>query len=122
MHFVGVVDDIADYYRAADLFVLTSEREGMNNAFFEAMASGLPVLTVRFQGLSAAHGRPGTHYELATDEPEALGRAIDDLLVHEPHRKDLSRQGREWALAEADVERVLDRYAALYRNLAGKRA
>ena len=73
VHFLGAVDDVDAWYRAADLFVLTTAHEGMNNAFFEAMASGLPVLTVPFEGIEAAHGRPGDQHERAGATPEELG-------------------------------------------------
>jgi glycosyltransferase involved in cell wall biosynthesis len=116
-HFVGTVDNVDDYFRAADLFVLTSEREGMNNAIFEAMASGVPVLTVPFEGLAAAHGVPGKHYQLSEPNEEALASAMDDLLVPGAAREDAKKHGSEWAIAQADVETVLDRYTDLYSEL-----
>jgi hypothetical protein len=119
LHFVGSVDDIEDYFHAADLFVLTTEREGMNNAIFEAMASGVPVLTVPFEGLTAAHGTPGVHYSLARAEPDALAAAMDEILASDAVRAGLAAGGLGWARSEADVERVLDRYALLYRELVG---
>lgn len=37
----GVVDDVAPYLRAGDIFCLPSAREGMSNSLVEAMACGL---------------------------------------------------------------------------------
>lgn len=43
----GVVDHnlLPDYYNAADLFVLPTQKEGCSNAIVEALACGLPVVS-----------------------------------------------------------------------------
>jgi glycosyltransferase involved in cell wall biosynthesis len=38
-------------YRDNDIFVMSSAHEGMSNAMLEAMASGLPIITTRCEGL-----------------------------------------------------------------------
>ena len=45
--FTGLVNDrskLSDYYRASDIFIFPSRREGLGNVVLEAMASGLPVV------------------------------------------------------------------------------
>ena len=49
--FAGFVDDPSARYRAADVFVLTSDFEGFGNVLVEAIAHGLPVVST-----DAPHG------------------------------------------------------------------
>ena len=42
--------DVAELYRAADIYVLPSIREGLNVSMMEAMASGLPCIVSRIRG------------------------------------------------------------------------
>ncbi len=117
IHFPGKVDDVEAYMRAADLFLFASRREGMPNVIPEAMACGLPVVTTPFIGLPDEFGREGVHYELVEGGRE-MAVTISSLLDDEARRTRLGRAGRAWMAEHLDLDRTLDRYAALYRELA----
>jgi 1,2-diacylglycerol 3-alpha-glucosyltransferase len=51
-------DQVADYYRAADLFVLASLQEGFGRVFLEALVHGLPVI---------AHDHPVMRFVLESE-------------------------------------------------------
>lgn len=50
MHLLGYRTDIPDLLGAADIFCMPSRREGCGMAALEAMAAGLPLITVRNHG------------------------------------------------------------------------
>lgn len=50
VHLLGFRNDVRDLYKAADVYVHPSFREGLSVAVMEAMASGLPVVCSRIRG------------------------------------------------------------------------
>ncbi len=120
VHFVGRVDNVEAYLQAATLFVFPSRREGLPNVVMEAMASGLPVVTTPFIGLSAELGQAGEQYLLAEHDAGHLYERIRQVLLDATWREQLGRNGRTWATTHLDIETILDRYAALYLELANR--
>ena len=59
IHLLGHRWDVADWYDAADVFLLTSEQEGMPLAIMEAMAKGLPVAATAVSGIPEELGDTG---------------------------------------------------------------
>jgi glycosyltransferase involved in cell wall biosynthesis len=122
VRFEGVVDNVEEYLRAADIFLFASEREGLPNSLLEAMASRLPVITTDFIGLDVELGEPGCHYRLAERSPEGLACAVSDLLEDQSRREQLAEEGLRLVLATMRMDLALDRFGALYRRLVDKSA
>jgi glycosyltransferase involved in cell wall biosynthesis len=122
IHFVGMAHDVEAYLRAADVFVLASQREGLPNSMLEAMATGLPCVTTPFIGISARIGQPEKHYLLADRRAHALEAALARLLENPSLRKALGVAACRWIVDTLDLERSLDRYAALYEELVASRS
>ena len=118
IHFVGMAQDVEEYLRLADIFVLASKREGFPNSVLEAMATGLPVVVTPFLGRSRRMGRPDEHYLLADRSPEALAASVAKLLGSHELRRTIGESGLRLARETFDLEQTLDRYVDLYRELA----
>jgi glycosyltransferase involved in cell wall biosynthesis len=117
VHFTGIVDDVDNYLRAADVFILASNREGTPNSVLEAMATGLPCVVTPFLGISAGIGKAGEHYQLVEREPEAIATALSDFLQNAETAAAFAQRGERYVLDNVDQQHSLDRYAELYREL-----
>ncbi|MCG8359135.1 MAG: glycosyltransferase family 4 protein [Kiloniellales bacterium] len=82
---------MAEHYRAADVLVLASSREGWANVLLEAMACGTPVAASNIWGTPevVAERAAGVLFEERT--PEAIAAAITRLLADPPTREETRR-------------------------------
>lgn len=108
---------IERYFRAVDLFVFLSKLEGMPNVIPESMASGLPVLTARFSGFSDDLGCDGRDLVVCSRDADDVAARISELLGDPVRRHKLGAAARAWMEAHHDVERSLDAYAELCREV-----
>lgn len=72
VHLLGHRWDVADWYDAADIFVLPSDMEGMPLAIMEAMAKGLPVVATGVSGIPEELGDTGQLLPAGTKNRSAL--------------------------------------------------
>lgn len=116
--FTGRVDNVEEYLQVADVFVFPSRREGMPNVVPEAYACGAPVVLTPFEGLPEEFGEPGRHHLLVSRTPGGIAAGVSRVLEDAELRASLEAAARSWVEETLDVERSLDRYAELYRDLA----
>jgi 1,2-diacylglycerol 3-alpha-glucosyltransferase len=108
-------DAVADYYRAADTFVLPSLREGFGRVLVEASAHGLPCL---------AHGGPAQRFVLGELDPgldlheaAALAAALWAQLARGPDAA-AARRRHASVRERFGWDRLAPRYAALLQGAA----
>jgi glycosyltransferase involved in cell wall biosynthesis len=117
VHCTGFVEDAAPYYRAMDLMVLPTWREGFPNAVLEAQASGIPVVTTISTG-SRDSVVPGvTGLLIPPGYPGAIAKAVLKLLRNPKRRLRMGRAARAWVGKHYMEQHVLDLTVAFYREL-----
>lgn len=75
--------EVARLLAAADVMALASEREGLANAWVEAIAAGTPVVATDVGGAAEVIDRPAAG-RLAARTPEAFAAAIAALVADPP--------------------------------------
>jgi len=118
VHFLGYISNVEDYLKVADIMAFPSRTEGMGNAVLEAMACGVATILTPFIGLPPDFGKAGHEYLMAEYESKALAASMERLLADQELRLSIGKNALLWVQQTMDVERTLDRYAALYREIA----
>jgi glycosyltransferase involved in cell wall biosynthesis len=109
--------DLIPFYHQASILVLSSIEEGLPNVVLEGMACGLPVVATDVGGLPDAVV-PGKTGELVPpSDPEALARALMELLASEENRLTMGAAGRERALHEYSLAAMMRRHEAMFTEL-----
>ncbi|HZB88737.1 MAG TPA: glycosyltransferase family 4 protein [Terracidiphilus sp.] len=110
----GFVTDAAPYYRAMDVFVLPTLREGFPNAVLEASASGLAVVTTLSTGARDAVVPEVTGLLVPPGYPEAIEEAVLRLLWDGALRERMGSAGRAWVARRFAQDDVLSENVAFY--------
>jgi glycosyltransferase involved in cell wall biosynthesis len=117
---LGLLQDSRELLAAADASLSLSDVEGMSNAQMESMALGVPVVATDAGGTAELieDGTSGWVVPQGAIE-EAVAHLI--TLASDPElRKRVGIASRERIAAAFSVERMADRYAALYEELAAR--
>lgn len=115
-HFItllGARDNIPDLMRGADLFVMSSDREGLPIALIEALSSGLPYCVTPFVGIRRMFGE--MHAGLVADNFDAssLASSIVRISTQPGLAEDFSRDAVKIA-EDFDIRECAKQYEQLY--------
>jgi D-inositol-3-phosphate glycosyltransferase len=118
VHFIAPQphDQLAVFYRAADVLVMPSRSESFGLVAVEAQACGLPVVASRVGGL--AYTVADTESGLLVDghEPRSFAAATTAILDHPEFRERLARGAAEFA-GRFSWPAAADRFLELYESI-----
>ncbi|MDZ4855891.1 MAG: glycosyltransferase [Nitrospirota bacterium] len=107
--FIGHVSDVRSYLEVADLFVMSSDKEGLPLSLGEAMAYGVPCIATDVGGNKeiVSHGQTGLLVKPRS--PEQLAEAIDYLLAHPEERSRMGVNARRRVQEHFNIEDSMSR-------------
>jgi D-inositol-3-phosphate glycosyltransferase len=118
VHFLGSLtqQQVAEVFRACDLFVLPTVGEIFPLVVQEAMRSGLPIVTTDEPDYAAAGVDPGG-MALVPRGAAAVGAAIREIVANEPARERMSAYSQAYAKERfswtAHIDLLRQHYAAV---------
>jgi glycosyltransferase involved in cell wall biosynthesis len=112
---IGARVDVRPYLRAADLFLLPSQGEGLPNAFIEALAMELPVIVSNHPPYSEI---VRSEFGLQADERDVVGLAsrITDLLSDPVRRQAMGCAARHHVREHYGWPQIAQRYFEFFQS------
>lgn len=118
VHLLGLRNDIPNVLRSADVFVLPSRSEALPLALLEAMRAARAIVATEVgeipralqDGEAGLLARPG--------DVAGLAAALRHLVTNPAAAQALAERARAVAAERYDIDRMAERYLALYQEVA----
>lgn len=113
----GFLSDPRTLYRAIDVFVLSSLREGLPNVVLEAMATGRTVLATRVNGIPRLVTNGENGIVIDCDSVEQLHSGLKTLLNDSQRRTNLAKAGRRTVETNFSFRHRMEHLVRVYDRL-----
>ncbi|MGH9666468.1 MAG: glycosyltransferase, partial [Bryobacteraceae bacterium] len=105
-------------YPSLDVFLFTSETEGLSNVLLEAAACCVPIVATNVGGNPEVVRDGFNGFLIEPNAPAAVAAAALRLDASPELRRRMSAHGRQWVCSEFSIEAMVDAHLALYGRLA----
>src|SRR5262245_1913955 len=121
VRFLGYLSDPRPLYEAADLFALSSLREGLPNVVLEAMALGVPVVATRIAGVPRLIRDGQTGVLVEPGSVDALAMGLARVLGDADGRADMASAGRRTVVDDYSFVARMRKVRAVYDDLLNRK-
>lgn len=113
----GFRSDMPEVFANSHIFCLPSYREGLSKVLIEAAACGKPIITTDVPGCRDVVTNGLNGLLVPARDPQAIARAIKDLIVDPEKRRQMGHEGRKKAQTEFGLEMVVKETLQVYNEL-----
>jgi len=119
--FARFTDQVTDWLRAIDIFVLPSVSEALSNGLMEAMACGCAVIASKVGGNPelVRDGETGLLFE--PGDAGGLAAALATLIQNEARRKKMAAAGTAFIQEHFSIHAAAQRMGEIYSQLIARR-
>lgn len=117
VHLPGLIEDVRPWLSASDVYVMSSEFEGLPVALLEAMSTGLPAVTTDVGGIGEvlAHGEQG--FLVPRDEVRELAPFVLRLFEDDALRSTHGEAARRRVVEGFGMKRMMGELESMYRDV-----
>ncbi len=116
-HFIGFIDNSAEFLSQLDVFVLSSSSEGFSISTIEAMASELPVVVTQCGGPEEIVNPDSNAVMVEINNPQQLSDGIIKLIENPAFSKAIAINARAHIIETFSLDKMLKSYNDLYSKL-----
>ena len=117
VHFLGYIDDAADFLSNVDVFLSSSISEGLPLSAIQAMVAELPIVATRCGGYEELVTDRENGWLVEVGNPVAIAHAVEALDANPELRAALAEKAKRHAIATFDLEVMLAAYENTYDRL-----
>jgi glycosyltransferase involved in cell wall biosynthesis len=118
--FEGAVDNVPEYLKKADVFLLITNWEGLPLSILEAMAHGLPVIATDVAGIKEEVINGVNGFLVPRKNAQSITSAIANLYHNRTMTIDMGKKSKERFEKYFTIDLMTSRTLALYRELTKK--
>jgi len=112
----GFQSEVSPFLEQADVFLLTSNYEGISIALLEAMRAGLPAICTAVGGIPETVTDAESGILVPAGDLGALTAAMSELASSPQKREQFGESGRKRFSSEFSLDTMVSRYDSLYGN------
>lgn len=114
--FTGFKNNVGDYLKLFDIFVLNSKSEGLGSSILDAMAVGLPIVATNVGGIPEIVDDRFNGLLVESGNPESLAKAINILVNDQNYLQQLGANSLV-KVRDFDIDIIVNKYIDLYNSL-----
>lgn len=114
---LGWVDDMPQYLKSLDIFVLASNNEGIPGAVREALAMEVPVVATDVGGTAEAVIEGENGFLIEPENAEVLAEKIFYLSANRTEQINMGKQGREHIVEKFSIDSYVDNYEQFFERI-----
>lgn len=117
IHFVGLQSEIRPYLQAIDIFMMTSEFEGLPIALLEAMSMGCMPACTDAGGISELVKDGENGVLVPVDQPLALAERLEDYLNNRDKIQHMKSAARQTVVNHFSMQKMVGEIETIYEDI-----
>jgi glycosyltransferase involved in cell wall biosynthesis len=114
--FWGQQLDVAPYFSAADVFIMSSKSEGLPISLLQAFSLGVPAIVTDVGGMAEVVGFAKAGITVPAGEASGMAAAIIRIVKDKTERQELSMNAERAFRSYFTLQAMVDRYMSLYQE------